>query len=203
MPSHKDALELAWSAASSEKPLTIATNSGAVLLPGKKSLQLRLIDRDCLVDLDARTVKWSADKSADVGLHLQIIVLHYLAGSSKAQLANRLTTFRDFEGGAIYYPAFKARSIDMIVREFGAKPDILRHIGDVIRAAPSGIGTVGLKVDFFPKFPITIVLWVGDEEVPASANILFDASAGKMLPTEDLSVAAGVLVRRLVDISRK
>jgi len=203
MPSHKDARELAWMAVAHEKPQSIATNSGATLHPGKKVLQLRLIDRECLIDRDARTIRWASDKQGEIGLHLQIIVLHYLAGSGNAQLANRLATFRDFEGGAIYYPAFKARSIDMIVKEFGAKAEILKHIGDVIRAEPSGIGTVGLKVDFFPKFPIVVVLWEGDEEIPASANILFDANAGKILPTEDLSVASGVLVRRLVDISRK
>lgn len=203
MPSHKDALDIAWATIAGESPRTLAINSGSALQPGKKVLQLRLIDRECSIDLDARTIRWETDKLGAFGLHLQILVLHYLAGSGKAQLANRLATFRDFEGGAIYYPAFKARSIDMVVREFGTKPDILRHIGDVLRAGSSGIGTVGLNVDFFPKFPIVVVLWEGDDEVPASANILFDANAGKILATEDLSVAAGALVRRLVDISRK
>jgi hypothetical protein len=173
------------------------------VLRGSKKLRLSLIDRECLVDFDSRTIEWSADKDGEIGLHLKIIVMHYLAGSGKTQLANRLATFRDFEGGAIYYPAFKARSIDMVVRQFGSRPDILQHIGDAIRAESVGIGTVGLRVNFFPKFPIVVILWVGDEEVPASANILFDANAGKILPTEDLSVASGALVRRLTDISRK
>jgi hypothetical protein len=60
-----------------------------------------------------------------------------------------------------------------------------------------------MRAYFFPKLPIVIALWIGDEEVPASANILFDANAGNILPTEGLSVAAGVLVGRLVEISRR
>ncbi|MDA8226817.1 MAG: DUF3786 domain-containing protein [Desulfitobacterium hafniense] len=31
--------------------------------------------------------------------------------------------------------------------------------------------------DFLPRFPVTVKLWLKDEEVEGSANILFDASA--------------------------
>ena len=180
----------------------MSRNSGARLVKGRKALSLRLIDRDCVVDFESRSIRWSNHDAPELGRHLQILVLHYLAGAGKAQIANRLVTYRDFEGGAIYYPAFKTRSIDRIVREFGSKPDILQHLGDAVKAERVELATVGMRAYFFPKLPMVIALWIGDEEVPAAANILFDANAGSILPTEDLSVAAGVLIGRLVEISR-
>ncbi len=116
-------------------------------------------------------------------------------------MAGKLSTLREFEGGALYYPVFKSRAIDVIVKTFGAAPDLLRRAGEALRAEPVKMGDVGFRVHFFPKLPIVVVLWLGDEEVSASANILFDESAGKILPTEDLSAAAEALAQRLVSIS--
>jgi len=199
---HSDALELSWSNLAGDSPESLSRNSGARLVKGKRALSLRLIDRDCVVDFESKSIRWSNHDGPELGKHLQILALHYLAGAGKAQIANRLVTYRDFEGGAIYYPAFKARTIDRIVREFGSKPEILPHLGDAVKAERIELATVGMRAYFFPKLPIVIALWIGDDEVPTSANILFDANAGSIMPTEDLSVAAGVLVGRLVEISR-
>lgn len=196
------ALALSWTRVVHADINTLSKDSGAELVDGA-ALRLRVIDRECLVDPKTRSARWTTGTKAELGRHLQILVLHYLLGSGRAQLANRLASFRDFDGGAIYYAAFKARSIDPLVKEFGSRPDTLKHVGDAIRAEPVKMNGVGMRVSFFPKLPIAVHLWPGDDEVPPSANVLFDANAGRILPTEDLSVAAGVLVRRLVEISRK
>jgi hypothetical protein len=111
-------------------------------------------------------------------------------------------SYRDFEGGALYYQAFKTRTIDFLVREFGQKPEVLKQIGDAIRAEPMSMGSVSFKSYFFPKMPVVVVLWLGDDEVPASANLLFDANAGRIMPTEDLSILGGVLCEWLVKLER-
>ena len=198
-----EALTAGWDKVRSAIPRTLAANSGATLLPNGKTLKLKMMERECEIDLSAKSIKYTGDGRTEVSSYLQILILHYLAGAGNAQVSNRLATFREFEGGAIYYPAFKARAIDMIVKAFGASPDVLKHIGHVLRAEPVSTGDVGFRIHFFPKLPIVVVLWLGDDEVSPSANILFDANAGKMLPTEDLSVVGGAAIRWLVDISRK
>ena len=202
-PKQLEALTAGWERVHSNVPKTLAANSGATLLPGGKALKLKMMDRVCEVDLSSRKIKYAGESRTEVSTYLQVLILHYLAGAGNAQMSNRLATFREFEGGAIYYPAFKARAIDMIVKVFGTSPDVLKHIGHVLRAEPVSTGDVGFRIHFFPKLPIVIVLWLGDDEVSPSANILFDANAGKMLPTEDLSVVGGAAIRWLVDISRK
>jgi hypothetical protein len=199
---YDDVLKAAWSKTTLHDLNMLATNSGASVRKGTKQLILRMIDRDCVVDFGAKTIRYADAKSADVSQHLQILILHYLEGSGHAQLANRLVTFREFHGGAIYYPAFKARAIDPVVKEFGEKADLLKHIGDAIRADPSEVGTVSFRAHFFPKVPVVVILWQGDEEVSSSANVLFDANAGKILATEDLSLVGGTLTRRLIQLAR-
>lgn len=197
-----DALALSWMRLA-HADISLLSKDSRAAVEGRHSLRLRVIDRECIIDVESRRVRWATDARTELGRHLQILALHYLIGSGKAQLANRLVSFRDLEGGAIYYAAFKARSIDVLVREFGGRPDLLRHVGDAVRAEHVRTNGIGMRVAFFPKLPITVHFWPGDDEVPASANVLFDASAGRILSTEDLSVAASVLVRRLVELGGK
>lgn len=201
-PANLEPLKGAWDGAAYLSPKHLSETLGLSVVPGTENLVLRIMDKDCAIDFGGRTMTYLGPEGQEVPPHLQILVLHYLEGADRAQLANRLVTFRDFEGGAIYYPAFKARTMDVIVKEFGDKPDLLRGIGEAMRGEPVDVGSVGFKVDFFPRTPVVVVLWLGDEEVPAAANMLFDANTGKVLPTEDVSVMGGALTRRLVKLAR-
>jgi hypothetical protein len=49
-----------------------------------------------------------------------------------------------------------------------------------------------------PRLALACVLWLGDDEVPGSAKVLFDAAAGHYLPTEDLAGDGGMLAGRLL-----
>lgn len=201
-PRPADPLEPAWTQVRSYAPETLAEDAGAKLLQGGTILRLKVMDRDCDVDVSAREVRWAEGEQEGPSAHLRILILHYLVRAGKANVANEIATFREFEGGDLYYSVFKTRAIDPIVKAFGTAHEDLRRVGEILGTEPVKMGSVGFKVHFFPKLPIVVVLWLGDEEVPPSANILFDANAGKILPTEDLSIAAEVLVHRLIDVSR-
>jgi hypothetical protein len=48
-----------------------------------------------------------------------------------------------------------------------------------------------------PRVWLAVVLHLADDEFPANANILFDATVSHYLPTEDLAVLGGMLAGRL------
>jgi hypothetical protein len=199
---HETVLEDAWERVSSLEVNTLASNSGAMRKEGTKTLALKVLDEECIIDLEKREISYSGRRTGSMSRHIQILILHYLIGAGNAQLANRPATFRDFDGGAVYYTAFKARTIDPLVKVFGSNPELLKHVCEAMRAERVDTGSIGFRMEFFPKLPVTVVLWLGDEEVPTTANMLFDANAGKILPTEDLSVLGGALVGRLKQLAK-
>ncbi len=201
-PSNTEPLKSAWDKAAYLSPKRLSETLGLRAVPGTRKLLLGVMDKECAIDLESRSMAYLGRDEKEVPPHLQILILHYFEGAGNAQLANRLVTFREFEGGAIYYPAFKTRTIEVIVKEFGQRPELLKRIGEAMRGEPFDVGSVGFKVDFFPKVPVVVVLWLGDDEIPAAANMLFDANTGKVLPTEDISVMGGALTRRLVKLAR-
>ena len=50
----------------------------------------------------------------------------------------------------------------------------------------------------FPRFPVTVKIWLKDEELPGSANILFDSSANHYMHTEDIALAGELISRFLI-----
>ncbi|UCE92332.1 MAG: DUF3786 domain-containing protein [Methanobacteriota archaeon] len=197
-----DALELAWAALEELDPRQLAEDLGAVVDGRPSVLRLAMLNDECFVDLSGKAVTYSDLGGPEVPRFLQVLILHYLAGATKTQLTDRLISFRELSGGALYYPAFKARTIDPLVEEFGLSPERLRRVAAKLNAEPLEVGTVGVKVRFFDRLPVAVILWLGDSEVSASASILYDASAAKILPTEDLTVVGGVVSRTLIKGAR-
>jgi len=197
----KEALRLAWEAVSGKDLSEVARSAGAAIGAEPGRLVLRVMDRDCEVDVLSRRMNYGDDGS-DVKPHVQVLVLHYLLGAGSAEPSGDMVTFREFPGGALYFPAYKKRTLDLVVSRFGTDPEALAKTADRLGAAQAGRATVSFRVQFFPKLPVELYLWAGDDEIPASANILFDECAGKMLSTEDVTVVAGTLCSRLLALSR-
>ena len=59
-------------------------------------------------------------------------------------------------------------------------------------------GDVSVTVSAFPRVPVTLVLWRGDEEVAPNGNVLFDANIPDYLSTEDVTVLCETIIWRLV-----
>lgn len=195
---HEDALEKAWKEVSSLDLGAVSSELRQDAMRGERAVSIGMLGEPCVVDVDSRTVLYEAQGGKVVPPYLQILVLHYLLGLSASPLRNRFVSFRELDGGALYYPAFKARAIDPLVRAFGYRPELLKRVAASLGAEPLNIGQVSFRLYFFEKVPVVIVLWLGDIEVSASASIMFDASANSILPTEDLTVVAGVTSRALI-----
>lgn len=124
----------------------------------------------------------------------QILILHYVANLAEPLEVGTLISYKELPGGAIYIKPFTGRAIDPLVRIFGSNPDRLLEIATSLGGQSNGLGDVGVTLRAFPRIPVTLVLWRADEEFPASGNILFDASAPAILPTEDYAVLASAVV---------
>ncbi|MGE5308579.1 MAG: DUF3786 domain-containing protein [Deltaproteobacteria bacterium] len=123
-----------------------------------------------------------------------ILVLHYLQKKLEglAPLTGVWISFKELESGEQYYPAFRKRSIDLILKKYSSDPSPLEGAaGRLPGGRKGGQGDYSVIADSFPGVPIQVVLWKGDDEFAAEANILFDSSIGAIFCTEDVAVLAG------------
>jgi hypothetical protein len=101
-----------------------------------------------------------------------------------------------------YDTAFQQRAGLRIARLFGSDQQALMDAGRRLGGEPLEFGDASLLFRALPRVWMAVVLHVEDDEFPASANVLFDAAAGRYLPTEDLAVLGGLLASNLVKAAR-
>ncbi|MEE8541956.1 MAG: DUF3786 domain-containing protein, partial [Desulfobacterales bacterium] len=59
----------------------------------------------------------------------------------------------------------------------------------------------GFEFNLFPRVPVQLIVWEGDDEFPAAANILFDQTVGAILSPEDIAWLAGMIVYRMIKLT--
>jgi hypothetical protein len=108
----------------------------------------------------------------------------------------KLVNFKDFSGGYAYENAFCRRVIEPIVTLFGKTPQDLLKAVELLGGKQLEHGDCSVEIEAFPGIPLTIILWT-DEELPSTANVLFDESSGKIFNAEDLALLSDLTVWRL------
>ena len=185
-----DALNVAWNDLKGRDPNELAASSGGELKG--RELHVRLLQKGVILNLDTGDIRWS--DGTEMKGDLKVIFLHYLqkAGGS---LAGNIVSYRELEGGNLYYSVFQGRAILPLIKSFGESPEKLIEKSGKLDGKVVKRGDASVDFLFFPYILVNVTIWKGDDEVPSSANVLFDGAILKTLPAEDVAHLAGDLVQ--------
>jgi hypothetical protein len=189
------AFKKAWDDLQSMDPKQVAVNSLSDYEEVESVFSLNFMGTEYQVKRDERTV--TDAKGEWTNPFYAFLIVHYLCGAKDIPLANEHISFRELYGGDVYYAAFKSRAIDFIRRAFESRPEELVEKGVEMGGEKADLGDFSVTIPVLPRIPITVVMWLGDDEVPTSANVLFDKTAGEHLHTEDIAAVSEDLARRL------
>lgn len=143
-----------------------------------------------------------ADSQEEVPIQEQILILHYMLSPAPAPLTDHWISYREIPGASFYYSAFFKRAIDPLKKVFGQNVDSLLRVGEILGGKTIDTGDAGYEFRLFPNIPLRLTLWAGDDEFPAEANIVFNENIKGSLSPEDIAWLAGMLVYRLIALSR-
>ncbi len=125
-----------------------------------------------------------------------VLLTHYILAKPTLR-KEKLVKFKDLPGGYAYERAFLQRVVNPIAQVFGENPQELVEAAKLLKGKQLTLGDVSVEIPALEGIPIVYILW-GKTEFPATANVLFDESAGSFLPTEDLAVLAELTTSRLL-----
>jgi hypothetical protein len=147
------------------------------------------------------TVQGVADQEK-VDVATRILILHYLLTADGTPLAAEWIAFRSLPGGLGYDAAFQGRANLRLAHAFGTDKQAFETAARALGGERLSFGDASFSFRLFPRAWLAVVLYLADDEFPASANVLFDAAVSHYLPTEDLAVLGGMLAGRLVKAAR-
>ena len=83
------------------------------------------------------------------------------------------------------------------------KVSILVDAAEKLGGHKADYGDTAVTINAFSHVPITIILWLGDDELAPQGNIVFDANISDYLPTEDITVLCETITWRLINYLRE
>ncbi len=129
---------------------------------------------------------------------VQVVVLHYLLSADGTQVADEWINYRQLPGAHLTGYRFDSLALNALLEAFGHDIEGFRRACDNLGGVPMGrTGDASFRFLAFPKMPMACILYLGDDEMAPSMNILFDASAPHYLPTEDISFLGSYLASSL------
>ena len=179
------------------EPAQMAMASGASWDPGAGALRLRYCGREFTVvaengDIAAGPGHWKVNR---IDLTL---VLQYLAGASGLPPRGQWLSFLELPDGGHHYAPFQVEALAPLARGFDGRGEEFLKAGRLLGGEEVKMADAALVIPVFPKLPVAVLLWHGDEEFPARAAILYDAVAPSHLSTAALYVLGCELVRKML-----
>jgi len=180
---YQDAVEKAWS------------DLGKI---EKQKACIKFLNDEYEVDFDKKKIL-SASCNIEAKDYYKILILHYLANEDKVSNieGDDWKSFKEMEGGQVYFSAFRKRSIEPILRKYGESPLSIFERAKSFDAEKINTGSAGVSIRVFPKVKIGIILWARDEEFEPDCNVVFNRSIDRIFPTEDIAVLGGILASTL------
>lgn len=164
----------------------------------EKNYTLRFLSDNYRVDLENRRVLSSSGNTAKIPY--AILILHYLVQKLKGlpPAKGAWFSFKELAGGQAYYPVFKKRVIEVILKKYKDNPEGLLSLNKAFKARPAlEAADLSIILDAFDQVPVLISFWRGDREFGPEANVLFDKNIANIFCTEDIVVLAEILAHSI------
>ncbi|MBF0226340.1 MAG: DUF3786 domain-containing protein [Desulfobacterales bacterium] len=170
---------------------------------GENSIIVPFLNRTYIVNYPSFDFIDAVSQDLQVPIQEQVIILHYMLSDRNITLRGKKIAYREIPGAATYHGVFLKRAAEPLKKVFGKNIENLKKGSEILKGIKTTAGDVGFEFYIFPKIPLELILWEGDDEFPAEANILFDESIGHILSPEDVAWLSGMLVYRLISIISK
>jgi hypothetical protein len=178
----------------------VAERSGAAI-DSHGNLRVRLLRREHVIDQVDWTITRADDGSAPPAL-LHSLILTYLATSDGTPPIDRWLGFRELPNGLFYAQAFQGYTGAELVRDLHGDVATFRQAGEKLQGAPLALGDAGYVFQVLPRLSLAVIMWAGDDEFPAQAQVLFQESAPHYLVTDGLAILGSLLIGQIVKAAK-
>ena len=178
----------------------VAEQSGATI-DRDGQLRVEFLRREYVIEHTEWTVRRADDGVAPPSL-IQSLILTYLYTSDGTTPTHRLIGFRELPSGLFYAQAFQGYTGGELVRELCGDVVRFQAACDRLSGTAVALGDAGYAFRILPQLTLSIVMWAGDDEFPAQAQVLFDANASHHLPTEALAIVGSLLIGQIVKAAK-
>jgi hypothetical protein len=133
---------------------------------------------------------------------LQSLILTYLHVADGTPLAGRWISFRELPNGGFYHQAFQGYAPNRLTKCWDFDIDGFMAACGALGGKRIDLGDASFVLPVLPRIEMAAVYWLGDEDFPSRASILFDAHAHHYMVTDGLAILGSQLVGKILAAGR-
>lgn len=174
-------------------PEEMAKNTGSIYDNEKEQFIVKLMGENIVVKYPSGEV-FKEDGTQIEKYPPKTLILRYLMNAKGVAPVGKNITYRDVDGGNMYYNNFYGRCLLRLAKTFGNNLDGFKNVLERNGAEKVDMGDIAYKFEFLNNIYVTFALWKGDDEFPPSSQILFDGNVPFYFSAEDLAVVGDVSI---------
>jgi len=180
----------AWKLLAARDPSEVCERAAVVFVAEAGGYQVPVFGSRITVDPSAQTMTGSCEESelplTKNAYFSRLSVLHYLLGAQKIAPSGRLLKPEELKTGQFYAQGSHLLPLDRVAARFSRDPEGFTAQAGRFGGRPQTFGDVATVLMPFPRVPVTLILWLEDDEFPARCSLLFDDTCELHLPADML-----------------
>lgn len=124
----------------------------------------------------------------------RIAVLWYMSNAKNIPPTGRLIRPVDVKGGHRFSAGTHLLPVEAIAGKYGKNKEAFISRGQKYGAEIlSGYGDASIRLYPLPRVPVTMILWIEDEEFPSRVDLFFDSTCEHQLALSDIVWAVAMM----------
>lgn len=119
-----------------------------------------------------------------LGYFFRLSVIGYIAIAKDISPAGRLVNPINMTGGQLFFRGSHVLPLEKLAGKYGNDKEGFLNAGMALGGEILEYGDASLKLLPLPRVPVTMILWIADEEFPPRADLLFDSGIELQLPID-------------------
>lgn len=178
----------AWELLAASDPAQVCARAGAAFDQGEGAYRLPAFGLTFAVNPAERLIL-NREPQGEAFLKryayfFRLSVLWYLVKAAPACPSGNLVKPAGLPGGEIFFKGSHVLPLDALAAKYATRPEDFLAAGAALGGLKATYGDAAFELPALPKVPTTVILWTEDDEFPARADLLFDATCSAHLPLD-------------------
>jgi hypothetical protein len=136
------------------------------------------------VDLNKYEVRPQGKDTKTYQDFLYLFILYYLMKSKNIKPSGEWISEKDIPGGAAFFRGPHTIPGDIITKRFGNDIDTFKKESIKLKGISLDMGDAAFMFHITPTIPVAVLYFMGDEDFPCEAKLLFDKTICLHLPLD-------------------
>ncbi len=181
---------------SSASPESLCRNGRCIYDHDTQQYALNIWGEQYLIDLNKERIYHPKTQNPSPHEYLDLFAMYYLLRGKDIAVRGEWVSEKDLPGGPTFFRGPHLIPTDLISKCFDNDPARFKIRCSRLGGFPMAMADAAYQFSITADIPVVVLYWIGDEDFPAEAKILYDKSIAEQLSLDIVwALAVGICAR--------